>query len=75
MDLEPLLEEPLQMEVENPILELTDDMAGLQNLIPAYKPDRAVSMLSLKPFEGFMCELCNRSFENEGLAQVIILVL
>uniref|UniRef100_V5G0I4 Zinc finger protein n=1 Tax=Anoplophora glabripennis TaxID=217634 RepID=V5G0I4_ANOGL len=69
LDLEPLLDEPLQMEVENPVLELTDDMAGLQNLIPAYKPDRAVSTQSLKPFEGFMCKLCNRSFESDDLAQ------
>ncbi|KAJ8941185.1 hypothetical protein NQ314_010484 [Rhamnusium bicolor] len=69
LDLEPLLDESLQMEVENPILELTDDLAGLQNLIPAYKPNRAVSTKSLKPFTGFMCELCNRSFEDEQLAQ------
>lgn len=69
LDLEPLLDEPLQMEVENPILELSDDMAGLQNLIPAYKPDRAVSSQSLKPFEGFRCDLCHRSFENEELSQ------
>ncbi|KAJ8948353.1 hypothetical protein NQ318_019338 [Aromia moschata] len=69
LDLEPLLEEPLEMEVENPVLELTDDLAGLQNLIPAYKPNRAVSTKSLKPFTGFMCDLCNRSFEDEQLAQ------
>ncbi|KAJ8974159.1 hypothetical protein NQ317_005807, partial [Molorchus minor] len=69
LDLEPLLEEPLQMEVDNPVLELSDDVSGLQNLIPAYKPDRAVSTQSLKPFTGFMCELCNRSFEDEQFAQ------
>lgn len=69
LDLEPLLDEPLQMEVDNPVLELSDDMAGLQNLIPAYKPERAVSTQSLKPFEGFRCELCDRSFEDEELAQ------
>lgn len=74
MDLEPLLDEPLQMEVDNPVLELSDDMAGLQNLIPAYKPERAVSTQSLKPFEGFRCELCDRSFEDEELAQVFILI-
>lgn len=69
LDLEPLLDEPLQMESENPILELKGDMEGLQNLIPAYKKDRKVSTLSLKEFKGFMCELCNRSFVNEDVAQ------
>lgn len=69
-DLEPILEESLQLESEFPIFELTDDLSGLQNLIPAYKPDRAVSKQSLKEFSGYRCELCHRSFENEELAQV-----
>lgn len=70
LDLEPLLEESLQMECLNPILELDEDLTGLQNLIPAYNENRAVSTKSLKPFTGFLCELCNRSFETEQLAQV-----
>ncbi|XP_060520170.1 zinc finger protein on ecdysone puffs isoform X2 [Cylas formicarius] len=69
VDLEPILEEPLQMEVENPILELDDNLDGMQNLLPAYKKDRPVSTKSLKPFSGFMCELCNRSFADEKDAQ------
>ncbi|CAG9815915.1 unnamed protein product [Phaedon cochleariae] len=69
LNLEPLLEESLQVEIENPVLELTDDLNGLQNLMPAYKPDRAISTQSLKPFTGFRCELCNRSFEREELGQ------
>ncbi|CAH0546111.1 unnamed protein product [Brassicogethes aeneus] len=69
LDIEPLLEEPLQLEVENPILELSDDVSGLQNIIPAFKKDRKVSTQSLKPFTGFVCELCDRSFVNEDLAQ------
>lgn len=68
-DLEPILEESLQLESEFPIFELTDDLSGLQNLIPAYKPDRAISKQSLKEFSGFCCELCHRSFENEEFAQ------
>lgn len=75
IDIEPLLDEPLQMEVENPILELTDDLTGLQNLMPAYKPDRAVSTQSLTEFSGFRCELCHRSFHEEDLAQVLILFI
>nr|XP_023017368.1 zinc finger protein on ecdysone puffs isoform X1 [Leptinotarsa decemlineata] len=67
--LEPLLDEPLQMEDEYVILELTNDLSSYQNLLPAYKPDRAVSTKSLVEFSGFRCELCNRSFENEELAQ------
>lgn len=68
-DLEPILEESVQMEAENPVLELDDDLTGLQNLIPAYKKDRPVSTKSLIPFEGFLCTLCNRSFNKEELAQ------
>lgn len=74
-DLDPILGESLELESEFPIFELTDDLSGLQNLIPAYKSDRAVSKQSLKEFSGYRCELCHRSFENEELAQVYILFL
>lgn len=69
INLEPLLDEPLQMENENPIFELDEVLDGLQNRIPAYKPDRAVSSKSLKPFSGFVCDLCHRSFVEEQDAQ------
>ncbi|XP_057670266.1 zinc finger protein on ecdysone puffs isoform X1 [Diorhabda carinulata] len=69
LPLEPLLEEPLEMEAENPILEFTDNLSGLQNLMPVYKADRAVATESLQQFCGFVCELCHRSFTNEDLAQ------
>lgn len=69
LDLEPLLEESLAMESENPVLELDDDLTGLQNLIPAYNPNRAISTKSLTSFTGFLCDLCNRSFDKEELAQ------
>nr|CAI5855559.1 unnamed protein product [Callosobruchus analis] len=69
LNLVAVLEEPLQMESENPILELEEDMSANLNL-PAYKPDRAVSTKSLKPFDGFRCELCRRSFANEELSQM-----
>lgn len=69
-DLEPILEESLQLESEFPIFELTDDLSGLQNLIPAYKSERPVCKQSLKEFSGFRCVICHRSFENEELAQV-----
>ncbi|XP_968783.4 zinc finger protein on ecdysone puffs isoform X2 [Tribolium castaneum] len=68
-DLEPLLEESLQMEEENPILELSDELNNLQNRMPAYKKNRPLATQSLKPFSGFMCEICHRSFENENYAQ------
>lgn len=67
--LEPLLDEPLEMEAENPILEMTDDLSGLQNLMPSYKPSREIATESLKPFSGFSCELCHRSFIDEDLAK------
>ncbi|XP_076264335.1 protein on ecdysone puffs isoform X2 [Rhynchophorus ferrugineus] len=69
VDLEPLLEEPLQMESENPIMEIDDVLDGLQNRIPSYKQDRSVATKSLKPFTGFVCELCNRSFVDEQDSQ------
>ncbi|XP_044270416.1 zinc finger protein on ecdysone puffs [Tribolium madens] len=69
IDLEPLLEESIQMEEENPILELSDELNNLQNRIPAYKKNRPIATQSLKPFSGFMCEICHKSFENEKYAQ------
>lgn len=75
LDLEPLLEESLQNEDETPVLELSDDMINFQNRIPAYKKSRAVSKESLKPSSGFHCDLCNRFFPSEDIAQVNILTL
>ncbi|KAJ3629330.1 hypothetical protein MTP99_013726 [Tenebrio molitor] len=69
IDLEPLLEESMEMEEENPFLELSDDLNNLQNRIPAYKKNRAIATQSLKPFTGYMCDICHRSFENEEYAQ------
>lgn len=70
VDIEPLLEESIEMEDENVILELSDDLTNMQNRIPAYKKNRQVGTDNLKPFSGWMCDLCHRSFENEKLAQV-----
>lgn len=70
LDLEPLLEESLQTEHDNPVLELSDDMSNFQNRIPAYVRTRAISKESLKPSSGFLCELCNRFFPSEEVAQV-----
>lgn len=63
-----------ETESESPLLEMTDDLEQLQNL-PVYKPDRALSMASLKPFSGFICELCDRTFETEELSQVLIYLI
>lgn len=70
LDLEPLLEESLQNEDEAPVLELSDDMTNFQNRIPAYKKSRPVSKESLKPSTGFLCDLCDRFFPSEEIAQV-----
>lgn len=59
----------IETESDSPLLELTDDLEQLQNL-PMFKPERALSVSSLKPFSGFMCELCDRTFETEELSQV-----
>lgn len=70
MDLEPVLEETMELEDEHPILELTDELNNLQNRIPAFRKNRPIGSQSLKPFNGFMCDICNRSFENDEFAQV-----
>lgn len=64
-------ETEVETESDSPILEMTDDLEQLQNL-PVYKPDRALSVSSLKPFTGFICELCDRTFETEELSQVTV---
>ncbi|XP_063910154.1 zinc finger protein on ecdysone puffs-like isoform X1 [Zophobas morio] len=69
MDLEPVLEETMELEDEHPILELTDELNNLQNRIPAFRKNRPIGSQSLKPFNGFMCDICNRSFENDEFAQ------
>lgn len=70
-DLEPMLQENMQTEDENPVLELTDDLQNLQNRIPTYLKTRPISKESLKAAEGFTCDLCNRFFDNETNANVI----
>lgn len=67
-------ENEIETESDCPILEITDDLEQLQNL-PVYKPDRAISGSSLKPFTGFFCELCDRTFETEELSQVFYLYI
>lgn len=69
LDLEPLLEESLQSEAENPIMELDEPMDNLQNRIPAFKKGRQVGTKNLTEAKGFICELCHRFFESEELAQ------
>ncbi|GJQ79002.1 hypothetical protein Trydic_g163 [Trypoxylus dichotomus] len=68
-DNEPLLQENLQTEDENPVLELDDDLANLYNRVPVYRADRPVGKNSLKPLEGFFCEVCNRFLRNETDSQ------
>lgn len=72
VNLEPLLEESLQNEDDAPVLELSDDMTNFQNRIPAYKKGRPVSKESLKPASGFLCDLCNRFFATEEIAEVAL---
>lgn len=72
LDLEPLLEESLQNEDDTPVLELSDDMTNFQNRIPAYKKNRPISKGSLKPASGFLCDLCNRFFPTEEIAEVTL---
>lgn len=67
-------ENKVETESDSPILEISDDLEQLQNL-PIYNPDRALSVTSLKPFSGFICELCDRTFETEELSQVSILLI
>lgn len=69
LDLEPLLDENLQMESDDPILEIDNPLNDFQNRLPAYKPNRALATQSLKEFTGWMCELCNRSFADEENSQ------
>lgn len=72
LELEPLLEETMQNEDETPVLELSDDMTNFQNRIPAYKKNRQISKESLKALSGFLCDLCNRFFPSEEIAQVCL---
>ncbi|XP_018328580.1 zinc finger protein on ecdysone puffs [Agrilus planipennis] len=67
MDLEPLLEESLLSEDDNPVLELDDDLKDLQNRIPAYKKNRPVGTLSLKPLTGNFCEICDRFIHDKNV--------
>lgn len=59
----------MQTEDKNPVLELSDDLANLQNRIPAYNNTRAISKSSLKSAEGFICEICNSFFASETMSQ------
>ncbi|XP_065160515.1 zinc finger protein on ecdysone puffs isoform X2 [Atheta coriaria] len=58
IDNDPLLEENMQNEDDNPILELSDDLNNLFNRIPVFKHDRPLAKDSLKPATGFICEMC-----------------
>ncbi|KAK5640485.1 hypothetical protein RI129_011296 [Pyrocoelia pectoralis] len=69
MDNDPLLDESLQTEDENPILELTDDLKDLHNRIPAYKPSRPISTSSVQPLSGFYCDICIRFMTTEIAAK------
>lgn len=66
------MEESMQMEEDNAVTELSDDLNNLQNRMPAFKKDRAIGTKNLKSFTGYMCDICNRSFENEDNAQVTV---
>lgn len=67
---EPLLQENLQTEDENPVLELDDDLSNLYNRVPVYNPNRPVGKNSLQPAEGFFCDVCKRFLRNESDSQV-----
>lgn len=69
-DNEPLLQENLQTEDENPVLELDDDLSNLYNRVPVYKSTRPVGKNNLKPVEGFFCDICKRFLRNDTDAQV-----
>ncbi|KAF5299672.1 hypothetical protein FQA39_LY11467 [Lamprigera yunnana] len=69
IDNDPLLEESLQTEDENPILELTEDLKDLHNRIPAYKSTREISTSSLEPMNGFYCNLCICFMPKESVAK------
>lgn len=70
INIDPLLDEPMQTEDENPVLELTDDLKDLHNRIPAYKPSRAVGVGSVTPISGFYCEVCDKFLTSEPVSQV-----
>lgn len=69
IDNDPLLDESLQTEDENPILELSDDLKDLHNRIPAYKPSRPISENSVQPSSGFYCDICIRFMTTEAAAK------
>lgn len=71
MDNDPLLEESLQTEDDNPVLELSDDLKDLQNRIPAYKPSREIAKKNVQAMSGFYCDICIRFMTSEAAAQVI----
>lgn len=69
LDNDPLLEESLQTEDENPVLELADVQKDFQNRIPAYKPSREVAKNNVQPLSGFYCDICIRFMTSEAAAQ------
>ena len=69
IDNDPLLDESLQTEDENPILELTDDLKDLHNRIPAYKPTRELAKNNVQPMSGFYCDICIRFMTSETAAK------
>ncbi|XP_022920289.2 zinc finger protein on ecdysone puffs [Onthophagus taurus] len=68
-DNDPILQESLQGEDENPVLELDDDLANLYNRVPTYLPHRPVGKNSLTKLEGFFCDICKRFLRNETDSQ------
>lgn len=65
LQLDPLLEENLHMEDEDPILEMDSPLENMAGRLPAYKKDRALAPSSLQEFSGWRCALCHRSFAKK----------
>ncbi|CAH1126451.1 unnamed protein product [Ceutorhynchus assimilis] len=65
LNLDPLLDETLNMEGEDVILEVDDNLENLTNRLPAYKKDRPLATNSLSEFVGWKCDLCHRSFADQ----------
>lgn len=70
IDTEPLLDENIQNEDDNPVLELHDDMTNLFNRIPVFRPNRGVGKASMKPATGFICDICKLFMPSEQESKV-----
>lgn len=73
--MEPLLNEGLEMEGEDPILEPDSTLDNMMNRLPAYKRNRPVATQCLQEFSGWRCDLCNRSFSEKEDADVSGIIL